>query len=132
MTRLCLDTSAYSHFMRGHPPCVAAVNGATEVLLPVIVLGELRVGFRLGKALEKNERALAAFLASDPVEVIHIDEQVASTYAELVVELRRAGTPVPTNDIWIAASAICEGATVLTYDEHFQRITRAGTSLLHP
>ena len=130
MTRICLDTSAYSHFKRGHAPSVESIASAKTVFVPAIVLGELRTGFRLGRNAEENERSLAAFVSSPSVEVIDVDDEVASIYAELIVDLRRAGTPLPTNDIWIAACAIREGATVLTYDEHFTEIRRAGASIL--
>jgi predicted nucleic acid-binding protein len=130
MTRLCLDTSAYSNFKRGHAPSVEAITSARTVFVPAVVLGELRTGFLLGQNAEKNERSLTGFLSSPSVEVIEIDDEVASIYAALVVDLRRAGAPLPTNDIWIAACAICEGATVLTYDEHFARIQRVSASIL--
>jgi tRNA(fMet)-specific endonuclease VapC len=127
---VCLDTSAYSHFKRGAPVVVALLASAREVLIPVVVLGELRAGFRLGARREQNEKELLKFLANPVVRVLEVDDEAASLYADLVAELRRAGTPIPTNDIWIAALAVREAATVVTYDGHFQEIRRAGVRIL--
>jgi tRNA(fMet)-specific endonuclease VapC len=130
LTPVCLDTSAYAHFKRGSVDAVTVLRAARRVDVPVVVLGELRAGFKLGSRAEENERELAAFLARPPVRVVDVDDDAASLYAELVVDLRRAGTPIPTNDIWIAALAIREGATVVTYDEHFRLVRRAGAHVL--
>ena len=130
MTPVCLDTSAYSHFKRGAPAVVEVVTSARQVLMPVIVLGELRAGFRQGSRAAQNDKELARFLANSVVQVLEVDDEAASLYAELVAELRRSGTPVPTNDIWIAALAVRAGATVVTYDGHFELIRRAGVRVL--
>ena len=128
--RVCLDTSAYSHFKRGHAPAVEAIGGAREVLVPAIVLGELRVGFRLGGRPQENEAELAEFLGGSAVRTLDVNAESADLYADIVVDLRRAGTPVPTNDVWIAALAAQEGAAVVTYDDHFTAIRRVGLRLL--
>lgn len=122
MTRLCLDTSAYSNFKRGHEDTVRAIATADWIGIPTIVLGELRCGFRLGSRPEDNEAELRELLASDLVEVLAVDDAASHVYAEMVVALRRAGTAVPTNDLWIAALAARAGATVLTHDRHFAAI----------
>ncbi len=124
MSRICLDTSAYGQFKRGAREAVEAVTSAREVLVPVVAVGELRVGFRLGARREVNERELAKFLARDVVTLLDVDDEVAEIYADIVVDLRRAGTPVPTNDIWIGALAVRAGASVLTYDAHFEAMRR--------
>ena len=130
MTRLCLDTSAYSHFKRGDARVVRFIDEARELFVPSIVLGELRAGFLLGSRAEHNQSELGTFLAHSAVTVLEVDSDAAWIYAELIVDLRRAGTPLPTNDIWIAALALREGATILTFDEHFAAIHRAGTLIL--
>ena len=130
MSRICLDTSAYSRFKRGRDDVTEIVSGARIVGMPVIVLGELRTGFRLGKEVERNERELDAFLAHPVVRILEVDEEAASLYADIVSQLRRAGTPVPTNDVWIAALAAREGASVVTYDAHFEHIRRIGAIVL--
>lgn len=130
MSRVCLDTSAYSHFKRGDAGAVEALSRATWVGVPTVVLGELRAGFLLGGRLERNEADLAKFIANPVVEVLDVDDETARVYAEIVVAQRRAGTPIPTNDIWIAALAAREGAPVLTYDRHFASIARISARIL--
>jgi tRNA(fMet)-specific endonuclease VapC len=130
VTRVCLDTSAYSHFKRGDSAVVEALSRASWVGVPVVVLGELRTGFLLGGRPERNEGELARFLANPVVEVVDVDEEAAQIYAEIVVAQRRAGKPVPTNDLWIAALAARVGAPVLTYDEHFAAIARISARVL--
>ena len=83
--------------------------------VPAVVLGELRTGFRLGRHPEQNERELQDFLANPVVSVLDVDEEASHHYADLITDLRRGGTPVPTNDVWVAALAIRDGATVVTY-----------------
>lgn len=130
MSRLCVDTSAYSQFKRGHEAVTALIDAAEWLGLPAIVLGELRTGFALGRRAQANERELATFLRNPIVHVLDVDESASRFYAEIVVALRSAGTPLPTNDIWIAAVAAREGATVLTYDAHFRSIGRVGSHVL--
>ena len=130
--RICLDTSGYSHFRRGVPEAVRIVARAKSVVVPAIVLGELRVGFRLGTRRAENEERLREFIQEPVVAILNVDDEAASHYADIVVELRRSGTPLPTNDIWIAALAAREGATVVTADGHFAHIGRVGSLILSP
>jgi tRNA(fMet)-specific endonuclease VapC len=130
MSRLCLDTSAYSHFQRGDPMLVEILDAAEWVGVPAVTLGELRTGFLAGSQRIRNETELGGFLASPVVEVLVVDDEVSRHYAEIVSDLRQAGTPLPTNDIWIAATAARAGALVLTYDRHFEKIARVGSLLL--
>lgn len=131
MSRLCLDTSAYSQFKRGHADAIAAITGSV-VLVPVVVLGELRAGFRAGSFASKNESELGQFLRQRAVSVVPVDDEIASLYADLVVDLRRAGTPLPTNDIWVGACAVREGATVLTFDARFTSMLRVSPRIMVP
>lgn len=128
--RCCLDTSAYSHFKRGDEQAVQLIDRADWVGLPAVVMGELWLGFLLGSRLRQDQTELAAFVAHSAVETLAVDEEVARIYAEIVVDLRKAGTPLPTNDIWVAATAARAGATVLTYDAHFTAIKRVGSLVL--
>ena len=130
MSRLCIDTSAYSHFQRGHLEAVEALDGAEWLGMPAVTLGELHVGFALGGRRAQNEAELREFLSNPVVIVLDVDREVSRLYAEVVVELRKAGKPIPTNDIWIAATAARAGAAVLTYDPHFAAISRIGTVIL--
>ena len=130
MSRICIDTSAYSNYRRGQPAAVDLIDEADWVGVPSVVLGELWAGFLLGSRTERNLAELAEFLTASVTEVVRVDEDVARIYGEIVVELRNKGTPLPTNDIWIAAIAARSGATVLTYDVHFLEIGRIGTRVL--
>ena len=130
MTRLCLDTSAYSNFRRGHAGVVDLVAHAEWIGVPSVVIGELWTGFRLGARPAENIQELDEFLDHAVVEVVPADEEVAQIYSDIVVEQRRKGRPLPTNDIWIAASAARVGGTILTFDRHFGHVTRVGALIL--
>lgn len=122
MTRVLLDTSAYSAFMLGHPECKLALQQADQIYLTPVVLGELLAGFIRGKWRRKNERELRTFLSSPRVQVIDVDADTAERYAAILNGLWKAGTPIPTNDIWIAASAMQHGLHLLTRDVHFRQV----------
>ncbi len=130
MSAFCLDTSAYSNFRRGNEELAALLDQAELVGMPTIALGELRTGFLLGGKRQRNERDLDVFLDNPVVQVFPVDSETSRQYAGIVAELRKAGTPVPTNDIWIAATATRNGTTVLTCDDHFERIGRVGSVII--
>lgn len=130
MSRYCLDTSAYSRWQRGDRRVGELLDAAEWVGVPAVTLGELRTGFLLGSHRDRNEADLRELLRNPVVEELSIDAEVTHHYAAIVVDLRRAGTPIPTNDIWIAASAAREGALVLTFDGHFEAIRRVGSVVL--
>jgi predicted nucleic acid-binding protein len=122
--RLLLDTSAYSAFMRGHPGVKDALQSADSIAVNPVVLGELRAGFQQGRHAEKNRAALAQFLASPRVHVVKIDEDTSERYAAILNGLWTIGRPIPTNDLWIAASAMQYGLMILTTDEHFTHVAQ--------
>ncbi len=90
------------------------------------MLGELEAGFLQGRRAEHNLDELESFLAHPVVEELPVDRAVARIYGEIVNALRRKGTPIPTNDVWVAATAARSGATLLTYDFHFEKVDRIG------
>ena len=120
--RICLDSSAYSAFKRGHPEAMEVLRSAGEIVLPSIMLGELLAGFRGGSRDRANRRELEAFLLSPRVRVTPVDADTAQRYAEIFAYLRERGSPIPTNDIWIAACAMQWGLRLLTTDAHFDRL----------
>ncbi len=130
MSRLCLDTSAYSHFRRGEVQLVAHIDRAEWIGVPSVVLGELWAGFLSGTRADENEAELVEFLAHPIVEVLPLDASVARIYGEIFTDLRAHGRQLPTNDLWVAAAAVRAGAIVLTFDAHFQDVTRAGALIL--
>jgi tRNA(fMet)-specific endonuclease VapC len=122
MNRLLVDTSAYAAFLRDHPGVKTAVQQASEISLSPIVLGELRAGFLKGGRPVENERILEEFLASRRCRVPVIDDETSVRYASIHDYLRRQGTPVSPNDLWIAACAAQHGLMVITMDGDFERI----------
>ena len=132
MSRIFLDTSAYSAFRRGHLQLQHRVREASEILLNPVVLGELRVGFLKGTRLAENLAGLKQFLASPRVELVPVDEATAERYALILDSLRRSGTPIPINDIWIAASAMQHGSILLTTDPHFRSVAQIVSEVLEP
>jgi len=120
VTRICLDTSAYGLLMRGDVGLRTRLEEADEVLLPVTVLGELHAGFRMGSRREENLAGLNAFLNEGGVRIVPTTDNVAERYGVLVQQLRERGTPIPTNDIWIAAAVLETGARLIAYDAHFR------------
>ena len=120
--RLVLDTSGYSHLRAGHALTIDWLAVATVVAVPVIVIGELDAAFRQGTREADNRLSLDAFLGEPFVEVLGVDRAIASRYGALVPQLRRNGTPIPVNDIWIAATALAVGGRLLTFDRDFERV----------
>jgi len=121
-SRILLDTSAYSSFMKGDPFFKKSVETADEIYLNPIVIGELLAAFIKGGREEKNRSELQQFLLSPRVVVQTIDKETSERYAVILNYLRDKGTPIPTNDIWIAALAMRDGLKVITADSHFIKI----------
>lgn len=130
--RICLDTSAYSAFKRGHEGVVEAIRRAEQIVLPATVLGELLAGFRMGDREAKNRRELERFLDAPRVRVAPVDAESAQRYAEIVEFLRSAGRPIPTNDAWIAACAMQWGLRMVTTDAHFASLPQVSMLPLDP
>ena len=120
--RLALDTNRYVDFARGESTVVDALEDAQAVFVPLIVLGELRAGFALGSRAAANEGGLRRFLLRPGVEVLIPDEQTTHHYAMVYRQLRQQGTPIPTNDMWIAALVLQHGLVLLARDEHFDHL----------
>ena len=106
------------------------IDGAEWIGVPSVAVGELLVGFLSGARRARGEAELVDFFADPSVEELPVDREVARIYAEIMTELKKDGTPLPTNDVWIAATSARAGAPLLTFDEHFRAIGRVGTILL--
>lgn len=119
MKRVLLDTSAYSHLMRGNKDIAKLLDEADEVLLCAIVVGELLAGFKNGSKEQQNKSVLQDFLSVINVGVLYIDDETAERYSVILDYLKKSGNPIPTNDIWIAASAMQHGLVLITSDQHF-------------
>ncbi|MGB5343135.1 MAG: type II toxin-antitoxin system VapC family toxin [Thermoanaerobaculia bacterium] len=117
--RIALDTNAYSALMRGHRDVAALIRRSEVVLVPAVVVGELIYGFRLGSRFEENAARLEAFLSAPSVDLLPVTFSTADRFGRIAAALRQKGTPIPTNDIWIAAQAMEVGADLLSSDSHF-------------
>lgn len=126
-SRMMLDTSAYSAFLKGNPEIKLSIQQADDIFLNSIIIGELLAGFAMGKSEKKNRSILQEFLSSPRVKVVDIDEEASERYAVIIDHLRKQGTPIPTNDIWIAASAMQHGLKVLTTDNHYLKVSQIMT-----
>lgn len=120
--KVCIDTNAYSRLMMGHAPLKDLLESVDAILVPATVLGELYAGFERGSCRHANREQLAFFLSQPGVDLAVVDDGVADRYGSLVGQLLRAGTPIPTNDIWIAAATMECGARLVSYDAHFAHV----------
>ena len=132
MTGYVVDTSAYSAFLRGHEKLVGRIQMADLLALTPVVLGELLSGFRNGTRYEQNRSWLARFLASRRVRILDVDRETAERYSEIHAYLKGKGRPIPTNDIWIAASAMQHGLGLVTTDPHFERVPQLSVEVHFP
>lgn len=115
-----LDTSAYSAFVRGDKRLTRWINPDNEIIVPAIVVGELRAGFAAGAKRAQNEKLLQRFLDSPNVQVVTITEATTKLFAEIYLRLRQNGKPIGTNDMWIAALALEHDVVLLTLDADFK------------
>jgi tRNA(fMet)-specific endonuclease VapC len=129
--KLVLDTNIYSDYAEGVPQTVdfMATHGE-HIYLPSVVLGELNFGFMKGSRKQFNERKLQQFISRLKVEIIDVDADVARKYAIIYLSLQTRGAKIPLNDVWIAASCMEVGGTLLTRDKHFEVVEQIETILL--
>ena len=120
--RLALDTNRYTDICRGDAAVLEIVETADEVWLPFIVLGELRAGFAAGTQGPRNEAALRRFLMKPGVAILYAGEQTTHHYASVYRQLRKQGTPIPTNDMWIAALVLEHSLVLCARDAHFHAL----------
>lgn len=122
MRELLLDTNVLSDLFASDPDAVDAFQNARRLCINTVVLAEMLSGILLGSRRELNTRRLSAFLSSPRVSVLEIGRRTAEHYADISVNLRRKGRLIPTNDLWIAASAREHGLVLLTRDGHFRAV----------
>lgn len=120
--RILLDSGAYSHLKQGHPRVAALVRTSEQVLLSLVVIGELLYGFRNGSRLERNVRGLHAFLDNPFVSIAVMSLTTADRYSRIAASLRAKGRPIPSSDIWIAAHEMETGADLVSHDRCFETI----------
>jgi len=120
--RVALDTNRLTDLFRGDATLAELLETCEEVWIPLFVLAELKAGFYVGTRQHQNETLLRKLLAKATVAVLLPSRETTEHYARLFVQLKRAGTPVPDNDLWIAALALQHDLTLITRDQHFQHI----------
>ena len=121
--KLILDTNGYVGFKMGNPEIVEYLTRANIILISPIVLGELMFGFINGARFQQNMDELDQFINHEAVEEIQIGKITADRYSKIAAQLKRQSTPIPANDIWIAAQAMEHGAELVTMDRHFEKIS---------
>jgi tRNA(fMet)-specific endonuclease VapC len=122
--KIALDTNRYTDLARGVQEVRDHLERVDAVLIPFVVVVELRCGFLGGRRNEENEEALASFLGQPGVDVIYADDETTVHYATVFQQLRRQGTPIPTNDIWIASLCLQHGLTLYARDSHFDHLAQ--------
>ena len=120
--RVALDTNRYVDLCKGLDETVALVEEAEAILLPFVVIGELRAGFAHGRRPAENERVLGRFLLKEGVRVLFPDDQTTHHYAAIVRQLRKQGTPIPTNDMWLASLVLQHNLALHARDKHFDHL----------
>jgi predicted nucleic acid-binding protein len=122
MKRILIDTNSYAAFKRNEPIAVEVLRMVEYIGINTIVLGEILGGFKGGNKEVENKKELNQFLDSQRVYILEIDEETSEFYAKIYWDLKKKGNPIPTNDMWVAASAMRHGLSLFTYDEHFNNI----------
>ena len=129
-SRLLLDTSAFTKLRGGDERVADAIAAARAVHFSVITLGELEAAALIGRRTAENRAALTDFLSAPFVSVLPVTAEVSRIYGRIFAALRKAGTPIGTNDLWIAATALEAGAHLLTFDRDFSRIVGLDATVL--
>jgi tRNA(fMet)-specific endonuclease VapC len=120
--RVALDTNRLTDLFQGDAELADRLGECDEVWLPLMVLAEMMAGFYGGSQQHRNEVVLRTFLATPTVGILLPSRETADYYARVFVQLKRAGTPIPDNDLWIAALVLQHDLVLITRDQHFQRV----------
>jgi len=120
--KVCLDTNAYSSLRRGNEKLLGLLNECEEIIIPAATYAELTYGFLRGRKSSENETLLNSFLAEEHVAFQPVTQAIAERWGYVKASLAQKGTPIPENDIWIAATALETGARLVSYDRHFDLV----------
>ena len=118
---MILDTNGLSALAEGEYRLEPILRRADEICVPVIVLGEYRYGISQSRERVHYERWLSEYLPT--FRVLEIDERTTISYSTVRVELKKAGTPIPANDVWIAALCRQHAQPLLSRDHHFDAVS---------
>jgi tRNA(fMet)-specific endonuclease VapC len=120
--RVALDTNRLTDLFQGDAELADRLGKCDEVWVPLVVLAEIKAGFFGGSQQHRNESLLRTFLGKPTVGILLPVRETAEQYARLFVQLKRAGTPIPDNDLWIAALVLEHDLLLITRDRHFERV----------
>ena len=130
--KILLDTNAYVGFKLNLEQVVEMIASAERIYFSPVVLGELMFGFRNGSRFRENMEDLNRFMQNEAVELVQVSSLTADRFSRIASHLKRQGTPIPTNDIWIAAQTIEFGAELITSDKHFENISGLVCTIFQP
>ena len=122
--KIIVDTNRYRDFCAGVAEAVECFQTAEQISIPFVTIAELRAGFLAGTAGKRNAQVLSTFLTRARVQILWPDEQTTHQYARIRLQLRRQGTPIPTNDLWIAALALQHTMALFSRDGHFDHLAQ--------
>jgi tRNA(fMet)-specific endonuclease VapC len=122
MKKIVLDTNAYTRLLAGDEDVLDVIGSAETVYMSIFVLGELYAGFAGGTKERGNKETLNRFLLKPSVKILNATSETAEVFGVVKQDLKKAGTPLPINDVWIAAHTLETGSTLVTYDGHFKKI----------
>ena len=122
MKKILVDTNAYTRLLTGQADVLDVIGSAETVYMSIFVLGELYAGFAGGTKERGNKDTLNRFLLKPSVKILNATSETAEVFGMVKQDLKKAGTPLPINDVWIAAHALETGSTLITYDSHFNKI----------
>jgi len=122
LRKILIDTNAYSRFLGGAENVLDALARAEIVYMSIFVLGELHAGFKAGNKEHENIKLLEKFLQKPTVTRLNATSETSEVFGLVKNNLKKAGTPLPINDVWIASHAIETGSTIITYDSHFKEV----------
>jgi tRNA(fMet)-specific endonuclease VapC len=122
MKKVSIDTNVYVGFKLGNEDILKTLRKCEVIGIDVTVIAELLSGFVTGSKTQKNISELEEFLATSRVQILEHNFNTSEYYAHIFKVLKNKGTPIPTNDLWIAASSIQNGLALYTLDKHFEKI----------
>jgi tRNA(fMet)-specific endonuclease VapC len=122
MNKIIIDTNIYSNLLRGDSEVNDSLQQVSHIGISIISIGELLSGFRAGNRIKENRDELGQFLDSPRVAIYPLEVDTAEHYSSILNKLKKNGTPIPTNDIWIAAVALQHGLPLYTQDNHFSYV----------
>lgn len=126
--KVLVDTNRLTDALRGDEALVSTLERCEEISIPFVALAELKAGFLAGSRREDNEASLNRLLNLPGVAILYADRETTNFYARLYVYLRKVGTPIPTNDLWIASLAMQHNLMLLTRDQHFEKLPQIARS----